>query len=132
MRSNPDQTQITAFHMRKKQAKRTLKVKWNRTYLENTSHPKYLGVTLDRTLSYKQHIHNTKMKVATRNILLRKLSSYKWGTNASTIRTTALALSYSVVEYAAPVWARSAHAYNWIQSSIVHAEQSRDVSNQLM
>ena len=51
------------------------------------------------------------MKVATRNNLLRTLSSSKWGTNASTIRTTALALSYSVAEYAAPVWARSAHAY---------------------
>ena len=24
-------------------------------------HPKYLGVTLDRSLGYKQHIHNTKM-----------------------------------------------------------------------
>ena len=77
----------------------------------NTPHPKYLGVTLDRTLSYKQHIHNTKMKVATRNNLLRKLSSSKWGANTSTIRTTALALSYSVAEYAATVWARPAYAY---------------------
>ena len=51
------------------------------------------------------------MKVATRNNLLRKLSSSKWGTNASTIRTIALALSYSVAEYTAPVGARSAHAY---------------------
>ena len=86
-------------------------MKWNRTDLKNTSHPKYLGVMLDRTLSYKHHIHYTKMKVATRNNLLRKFSSSKWGTNASTIRETALALSYSVAEYAAPVWARSAHAY---------------------
>ena len=86
-------------------------MKWNRTDLENTPHPKYTGVTLDRTLSYKQHIHNTKIKVATRNNLLRKLSISKWGTTASTIRTTSLALSYSVAEYAAPVWARSAHAY---------------------
>ena len=109
LRANPDKLQVTAFHLRNKEAKRTLKV--NRTDLENTPHPKYLGVTLDRTLSYKQHIHNTKMNVATRNNLLRKLSSYKWGTNASTIRTTALALRYSVAEYAAPVWARSAHAY---------------------
>ena len=51
------------------------------------------------------------MKVAIRNNHIRKLSSSKWETNASTIRTTALALSYSVAEYAAPVWARSAHAY---------------------
>ena len=111
LRANPDKTQVTAFHLRNKDEKRTLKVKWNRTYMANTLHPKYLGVTLDRTLSYTQHIHNTKMKVATRNNLLRKLSSSKWGTNASTIRTTALALSYSVAEYAAPVWARSAHVY---------------------
>ena len=32
------------------------------------------------------------------------------GANASTIRTTALALCYYVAEYAAPVWARSSHA----------------------
>ena len=50
------------------------------------------------------------MKVATRNNLLRKLSNSKSGANAQTIRTTALALCYSVTEYAAPVWARSSHA----------------------
>ena len=110
LRANPDKTQVTAFHLRNKEANRSLKVEWNRTKLENTPHPKYLGVTLDRTLSYKKHMHNTKMKVATRNNLLRKLSNSKWGANASTIRTTALALCYSVAEYAAPVWARSSHA----------------------
>ena len=110
LRANPDKTQFTAFHLMNKVANRSLKVEWNRTQLENTPHPKYLGVTLDRTLSYKEHMHNTKMKVATRNNLLRKLSNSKWGANASTIRTTALALCYSVAEYAVPVWARSSHA----------------------
>ena len=57
-----------------------------------------------------QNMHNTKMKVATRNNLLRKLSNSKWGANASTIRTTALTLCYSVAEYVAPVWARSSHS----------------------
>ena len=114
LRANPDKTQVTAFYLRNKEANRSLKVEWNRTLLENTPppHPKYLGVTLDRTLSYKEHIHNKKMKVATRNNLLRKLSNSKWGANASTIRTTALALCYYVAEYAAPVWARSSHAQN--------------------
>ena len=98
LHANPDKTQVTAFHLR------------NKTGEYTPPHPKYLGVTLDRTLSYKEHMHNTKMKVATRNNLLRKLSNSKWGANASTIRTTALALCYSVAEYAAPVWARSYHA----------------------
>ena len=52
LRANPDKPQVTVFHLRNKEAKRTLKVKWNRTDLENTPHPKYLGFTLDRTLSY--------------------------------------------------------------------------------
>ena len=76
--------------------------------LDNTDTPKYLGVILDRTLSYKTH--NTKMKVVTRNNLLKKLANSRWGTNARTIRTTALALCYSTAEYAAQVWERSAYA----------------------
>ena len=51
------------------------------------------------------------MKVATRNNLLWKLANSMWGTSASTIRTTSLALCYSVAEYAARVWARSHHAH---------------------
>ena len=109
LRANPDKTQVTAFHLRNREAKRSLKVPWNGVDLENTTHPKYLGVTLDRTLSYKQHIQNTKMRVATRNNPLKKLVNSKWGTNASTIRTTALALFYSIAEYAALVWARSTY-----------------------
>ena len=71
---------------------------------------KYLGVTLDRTLSYKEHMHNRMMKVVIRNNLLKKVSNSNWGYNASTIRTTSFVLSYSVAEYACPVWARSQHA----------------------
>ena len=51
------------------------------------------------------------MKVATRNNLLWKLANSEWGTSASTIRTTTLALCYTVA--AAPIWARSHHAHIW-------------------
>ena len=57
--ANPGKTQVTAFHLWNREAKRSLKVSWNRVDLENTTHPKYLGVTLVRTLSCKQHIQNT-------------------------------------------------------------------------
>ena len=89
----------------------SLKVKWSNTELENKDQPTYLDVTLDRTLSYKQHMPNTKMKVVTRNNLLRKLANSKWGTSAGIIRTTAIAVCYSIAEYAAPVWAISHHAH---------------------
>ena len=61
-------------------------------------------------LTYKDHIANTKAKVSSRNSILKKLANTKWGTDASTIRTTALALCFSAAEYASPVWSRSVHA----------------------
>ena len=85
----------TYYKVNSKEVKRSLKVVWNKTELENTTYPKYRGVTLDRSLNYKLHIRNTKMKVATRNNLLAKLATSKCGANPRTIRTTALALSYS-------------------------------------
>ena len=77
LKANPVKTQVTSFHLKNREAKWTLEVKWNNTDLENTLHPKYLGVFLDRTLGYQKYIHNTKMKVDTRNNLLKKLSNSK-------------------------------------------------------
>ena len=65
LRAILDKTQFMSFHLKNREAKRTLKFKYNKTDLKNTHHPRYLGITLDRTLSYKQHIHNTHIKVTT-------------------------------------------------------------------
>ena len=99
LRVNPDKLRRSILRTERQ---RTLKVKWI-IDMDNTSYPTYLSVTLDRTMSYKKHINNTKMKVATQNNHLKTLSNSKWGCNASTNRTTALALSYSAAEYACPV-----------------------------
>ena len=40
-----------------------------------------------------------KAKTAARNIVLKKISTSKWGANPATIRTTVLAPIYSTVEY---------------------------------
>ena len=64
---------------------------------------------LDRAPSYKDHLLKTAGKLRTRNNLLTKLVGTTWGANTNTMRSTALALCYSVGEYCAPVWARSAH-----------------------
>ena len=110
MRAYPGKTQVTAFHLRNKETNSSLQVVWNETEPKNTAYLKYIGVSFDRSLCYKQHIQYTKLKVATRNNLLTKLATSKWGENPGTIRMTALALSCSTAEYATPVCARSPHA----------------------
>jgi len=73
--------------------------------LRHECHQTYLGVTLDRTLSYREHL--TKLK--NRNNLLMKLAGSTWGASANTQRSSTLALCCSAAEYCAPVWSRSAH-----------------------
>jgi len=72
-------------------------------------HPTYLGVSLDCTLSYREHLTKTAGKLKNRNHLLMKLAGSTWGTSANTLRSSALALCYSAAEYCAPVWSRSAY-----------------------
>ncbi len=54
--------------------------------------PVYLGVTLDRRLTYKDHIAKTKAKTGARNSFLKKLANTKCGTDTRTIHTTAFLL----------------------------------------
>ena len=104
-------TVSSVFHLHNVSAGhgRELTVMLNGARLKHDPKPVYLGVTLDRTLSYKEHLIKTAGKLKMRNNLLTKLVGTSWGANANTLRTSALALCYSVGEYCAPVWARSAH-----------------------
>ena len=77
--------------------------------LRHECHLTYLAVTLDRTLSYREHLTKTVGKQKNRNNLLMKLAGSTWGASANTLWSSALALCYSAAEYCAPVWSRSAH-----------------------
>ena len=71
LKPNPAKTQTCAFHLRNKQATRKLQIRWKGEPLEHCPNPKYLGVTLDRALTYKRHCFNTKLKVSGRNNIIR-------------------------------------------------------------
>jgi len=77
--------------------------------LRHECHPTYLEVTLDPTLSYREHLTKTAGKLKNQNNLLMKLAGSTWSASANTLRSSALALCYSAAEYCVPVWSRSAH-----------------------
>ena len=78
--------------------------------LKHDTRPTYLGVTLDCTLTHKPHLRKVVGKTRTSNNLVHMLASTTWGAGAKkTLRTSALAICYSVAEYCAPVWRNSAH-----------------------
>ena len=71
---------------------------------------KYLGVELDRSLTYNQHCTNTAEKLQKRVNLIRMLAGKSWGTKPRSLRISSLALVQSVADYACSVWHNSAHA----------------------
>ena len=79
LRPNPAKTQQTAFPLKNLQADRKLNVTWNGTKLDHTHSPVYLGITLDCSLTYRNHCLKTRAKLSSRNNLLRKLHGDELG-----------------------------------------------------
>ena len=77
-------TVSTAFYLNNKEAKRELKVNFNNETLPFCSEPKYLGVTLDRSFTYRRHLESLPKKLTSRVALLRRLVGSGWGTGATT------------------------------------------------
>ena len=102
-------TVTAAFHLNNRQPKRELKVYNNDRLLSFCPIPTYLGVKLDRSLTFRHHLMALGKKLSSRVTLLRRLVGSGRGAGAKTLRTTTLSLVYSTTEYCAPVWCRSAH-----------------------
>ena len=94
------------FHF--KEAKRELKVNHNNETLRFCSEPKYLGVTLDRSLTYRRHLESLRKKLTSRVALLKRLARSDWGAGTTTLRKAILALVHLTTESCAPVWCPSA------------------------
>jgi len=109
LKPSASKTISTVFHVHNTSATRELSVYLDGQRLRHECHPTYLGVTLDRTLSYKEHLIKTAGKLKNRNNLLMKLAGSTWGASTNTLRSSALVLCYSAAEYCTPVCSRSAH-----------------------
>ena len=64
----------SVFHLHNTSANRELSVYQDGQRLRHECHPTYLGVTLDRTLSYREYLTKTAGKLKNRNNLLMKLA----------------------------------------------------------
>ena len=102
-------TVSAAFHLNNKEARRELSISVEGRDLPYCAEPTYLGIKLDRALTFRRHLESLRKKLTTRVGLLRRLAGSTWGAGATTLRTATLALVHSAAEYCAPVWCRSAH-----------------------
>ena len=102
-------TVTAAFHLNNREAKRELKVYNNGRLLPFCPTPTYLGVKLDRSLTFCHHLVALCKKLSSRVTLLRRLMGSGWGDGAEALCIATLSLVYSTAEYCVPVWCRSAY-----------------------
>ncbi|KAJ3605357.1 hypothetical protein NHX12_027404 [Muraenolepis orangiensis] len=93
-------TVSAVFHLCNREARRELEISVENKPLEFQQAPKYLGVRLDRTLSYKQHLDEVRAKVTARVSLIRRLAGTTWGASAKvTSRREGRTLAFHVPRY---------------------------------
>ncbi|KAL1465708.1 hypothetical protein WDU94_005254 [Cyamophila willieti] len=111
LKPNATKTEVCCFHLNNRLAQRKLHVTFANQTLKHNDNPKYLGVVLDRTLSFKVHLQNTASKLKTRNNIIHKLCGSSWGSSTHVLKSSTLGLVYSAAEYCAPVWLYSKHTH---------------------
>ena len=103
---------ISVFHLHNNWSHRELNVHMNGQRLKHNLTQCHLV-----TLSYREHLSRSAVKLKSRNNLIAKLAGTFWSAIASTLCTSALAVCYSVTEYCCPVWARSSYT-NLIETQL--------------
>ena len=84
-----NKTVTATFHLHNREARRELNVTVEGRTLPFSAEPTYLGVKLDRALTFRQHLESLRKKLTTRVSLLRRLTGSSWGAGATTLRTAA-------------------------------------------
>ena len=66
--------------------------------------PKFLGIHLDRSLSFQEHVKYVTEKVSQRCRMLGSLAGKQWGWRKENLRKVFLTTQRSVLDYAAAAW----------------------------
>lgn len=109
LKPNAAKTVSCVFHLNNREANRRLKIKFNGRMVKHDKNPKYLGVILDRSLTYRPHLTSSMKKLKPRINIVQKLAGSSWGCSAKTLRITTQSLVMSIADYCSPVWMNSCH-----------------------
>jgi len=90
------------YHLNTRDVGRRLHISVDGKTIEFDPNPTYLGVKLDRSLTFKLHLTSLRQKVLSRYALVNRLAGTGWGASVSTLRTSSLALVYTTAEYCSP------------------------------
>jgi len=107
---NTEKSEVTVFSTDSHEAKYRPHLLLLNEPLQFNPTPTFLGVTFDRTLSYKAHIDKATTKMKKRCQVMKALRGRDWGLEKEDMRQVYLTYVRSAAEYCAPAWAPSVSA----------------------
>uniref|UniRef100_A0A1I8JA46 RNase H domain-containing protein n=1 Tax=Macrostomum lignano TaxID=282301 RepID=A0A1I8JA46_9PLAT len=100
----PNKCAASLFTTTAGEASRELRLRLNDAPLSTDRQPRFLGVILDRLLSFTAHAANVAGRARARCGVLAALSGSNWGAKQSDVRQLYTAYVRPVLEYAAGAW----------------------------
>jgi ribonuclease HI len=123
-----EKTEGTLFSLDPLHAKSEMKLRYNGSPLEHTFAPLFLGVTFDRTLTFRSHIAEIEKRMKKRMNILRAASGTSWGADASDLRTVYIAYIQSCAEYGAAAWMPGTARKNLDRLEIAQRQAARIIT----
>ena len=80
----------------------------NNTDIPFSSTAKFLGITLDSSLTFRQHIHDIATRSSKRMNILRALTTTEWGGDRATLTKLYCAIIRPIMEYASIIFENAA------------------------
>ena len=109
LKLNETKTVSAAFHFYNKEARPELNIFINKQALPLCAEPTYLGLKLDRTFTFCQHLEPHRKKLESLVGLLKQLVGSSWDVDVTVFSTAIFPWVYSTAKYCTPVWCRGAH-----------------------
>ena len=103
---NRTKTEATCFSLSPKREEFILKINGQEIHQQDT--PTYLGVKLDRKLTWSPHISTMRSKGLRKMALMKKLAETKWGANMKILTQVYTAAVRPHIEYACSAWSSAA------------------------
>ncbi len=101
---NADKCEVKFFSTNSHEANWQPTIIANNIRIHRSPQPKFLGVTLDRLLTFGPHIQSISINADARCRVIASLTSKKWGWRKDQSMKVYKALQLSLLTYAAPAW----------------------------
>jgi len=104
---NEQRSKTILISRRKRKERRDVMIYLNSRPLPQAQSPKYLGIIIDKKLTFKNHLHYVTDKCSKLIFALSKSAKIIWGLGHGALKTIYTGAILPLLQYGAPIWIKA-------------------------